>query len=282
MIQSPAPGEREVRFVGDVVRFTLRRCEGQPWPPRWRGFLRTNLGRAAAARAEIIASVERERPPALGSWHDIPLQLEGATWSCKVPLAEVGCFRAKAYVLDERGWQHWPEGHDVSINVQPDFCRTRNIIYCAFTRMFGPTRTTALTVDPKLDARLEVLDQRGYTVIPPSGKLRDLVRALPHVFDTLGCRILHLLPVNPTPTVYARFGRFGSPYAAGDLLAIDPALVEFDRRTTGLDQFRELAWAVHERGGRLFLDMAINHTGWGSTLQEEHPEWFARDRESVV
>ncbi|MBP7946294.1 MAG: glycogen debranching enzyme N-terminal domain-containing protein [Verrucomicrobia bacterium] len=279
MIQSPAPGEREVRFVGDIVRFTLRRRDDQPWPPRWRAFLRTNLGRAAAARSEIIASVERERPPALGSWHDIPLKLEGSRWNCEVPLAEVGCFRAKAYVRDERGWQHWPEGPDVSINVQPDFCRTGNIIYCAFTRMFGPTRTATSTVDPKLDARLEVLDRRGYTVIPPSGKLRDLVRALPHVFGTLGCRILHLLPVNPTPTVYARFGRFGSPYAAGDLLAIDPALVEFDRRTTGLDQFRELAWAVHERGGRLFLDMAINHTGWGSTLQEEHPEWFARDRE---
>jgi starch synthase (maltosyl-transferring) len=84
-------------------------------------------------------------------------------------------------------------------------------------------------------------------VLPPSGKLRDVRRALPHVMDTLGCRILHLLPVNPTPTTYARFGRMGSPYAGLDLTAIDPALIEFDRRTTGVEQFRELARAVHER-----------------------------------
>ncbi len=279
LIQSPVPGEGLVRFVGDTVRFTLRRAEDQPWPKRWRAFLRTNLGRAAAARSETIASAETQRPPLLASWHDVPLQRDGTAWFCQVPLAEVGFFRAKAYVLDERGWQYWPDGPDVGLSVQPSFCRTRNIIYCAFPRMFGPTRSAQSTIDPEREARLKVLEDGGYTVIPPSGKLRDLIRALPHVFDTLGCQILHLLPVNPTPTTYARFGRFGSPYASGDLLAIDPALVEFDRRTTGLDQFRELARAVHQRGGHLFLDVAINHTGWGSTLQEAHPEWFARDRE---
>src|SRR5690606_7738757 len=93
----------------------------------------------------------------------------------------------------------------------------------------------------------------------------------------LGCRILHLLPVNPTPVTYARFGRLGSPYAVLDLSAVDPALVEFDRRTTGIDQFRELTSAAHIRGARVFLDIVINHTGWGSRLQENHPEWFLRD-----
>ena len=88
-------------------------------------------------------------------------------------------------------------------------------------------------------------------------KLRDLVQALPHIIDVLGCRIVHLLPVNPTPTTYARFGRFGSPYAALDLTAIDPALVEFDKRTTGVDQFRELTYATHLRGGRVFIDIVI-------------------------
>lgn len=276
LLQTPAPGERQVRFVGDTVVFTLRRAEGRPWPAGWRAFLRTNLGRADVARAETIDSVESGRPLPHACWRDIPLQREGEAWQCRIPLAEVGYFRAKAYAQDEKGWQQWPEGPDAGINVQPDFCRTGNIIYCAFTRMFGPTREARRTTDARLEARLKLLDERGYAVIPPSGKLRDLKRHLPHIFDTLGCRILHLLPVNPTPTTYARFGRFGSPYACQDLLAIDPALVEFDRRTTGLDQFRELADAVHEQGGRLFLDMVVNHTGWGSTLQERHSEWFVR------
>ncbi len=114
-------------------------------------------------------------------------------------------------------------------------------------------------------------------MLPPSGKLRDLMRELPHIVDGLGCRILHLLPVNPTPTTYARFGRFGSPYAALDLTAIDPALVEFDRRTTGVEQFCELARATHAHGARLFLDLVVNHTGWSAALQEQHPEWYLRD-----
>ncbi|MGZ8920520.1 MAG: alpha-amylase family glycosyl hydrolase, partial [Limisphaerales bacterium] len=114
-----------------------------------------------------------------------------------------------------------------------------------------------------------------------SGKFRDLIKEFPHIFGTLGCRILHLLPVNPTPTTYARFGRYGSPYAAEDLTAIDPALVEFDRRTTGVEQFQEITYAAHCLGGRVFLDMVINHTGWGSTLQENHPEWFVRKENGV-
>ncbi len=79
------------------------------------------------------------------------------------------------------------------------------------------------------EKELNKLDDRAYVVIPPSGTLRDVARELPHIMEKLGCRILHLLPVGPTPTTFARFGRFGSPYACLDLTGIDPALVEFDK-----------------------------------------------------
>ena len=49
----PAPGERLLRFVGDRVRFTLRAGAARPG---WRALLRTNLGRAAARRREIISA----------------------------------------------------------------------------------------------------------------------------------------------------------------------------------------------------------------------------------
>src|ERR1043166_2977486 len=193
--------------------------------------------------------------------------------------AEVVDFKAKGYLVDARGWQHWPEGPDMGLSVHPDSCRTANIVYCAFTRLFGPGKAGRSARGEKLEPVLTALDEDGYTVVPPSGKLRDVTAQLPHIFGTLGCRILHLLPVNPVPTTYARFGRFGSPYAALDLAAIDPALVVFDQRTTGLDQFRELTYAAHLRGVRVFLDIVINHTGWGSVLQEKHPEWFVRQPE---
>ncbi|MGB7748398.1 MAG: amylo-alpha-1,6-glucosidase [Verrucomicrobiia bacterium] len=269
----PAPGERLLRFVGDRVRFALRDGGGQPG---WRALLRTNLGRAATLRREIITAHAGGAVPAGASWRDLPMRKTGDGWQIELPLAEAGYFKAKAYLLDPKGWQHWPDGPDIGISVHPDFVRTANTVYCAFTRLFGATKSLSSARDEKLEAQFRQLDERGCAVIPPSGKLRDLARQLPHIVHTLGCRILQLLPVQPTPTTYARFGRFGSPYASLDLTAIDPALVEFDQRTTGVDQFCELTRAAHWFGARVFIDIVINHTGWGSTLQENHPEFFLR------
>ncbi len=270
---TPAPGSRIVRYVGDRVRFTLE-GEGP-------AFLRTNLTRGAQARQEVIAlsgaATSAARTFAGASWRDIPLTRRDGLWELDLPLTEVGHFRAKAYRLDAEGAQHWPEGEDVGISVHPDHLRTGNTIYCAFPRMFGAGRTGRSTREPVLDEQLNTLDQRGFTVIPPSGKLRELTACVPHILETLGCRILHLLPLGPTPTTFARFGRFGSPYAQQDLTAIDPALVEFDERTTGVEQFQELAHAVHLRAGQVFLDIVVNHTGWGSRLMEGRPQWFHRN-----
>jgi len=227
-------------------------------------------------RREILQAHTQFLPIAGASWHDVPMVADGEGWSLELPLAEAGYFKAKAYLVDPEGWQKWPDGPDVGISVHPDRYRTANTLYCAFPRLFGPGKAALTTEDADWGKTLKPLDQAGYTVIPPSGKLRDLIPVLPHIIHTLGCRILHLLPIHPTPTTYARFGRFGSPYAALDLTAIDPALVVFDRKTTGIDQFRELSYATHLEGGRVFLDIVINHTGWGSVLQDTHPEWFLR------
>src|SRR6185295_7081889 len=97
---------------------------------------------------------------------------------------------------------------------------------------FGDSRFLPFARDERLETQLKALDEKKFTVIPPSGTLRDLRRQLPHIVQTLGCRILHLLPIHPTPTTYARFGRFGSPYAALDLTAVDPAFFFNDTATT--------------------------------------------------
>lgn len=272
---TPAPGERRQRFVGDTLRFELRDVEGR-MAPGWRALLRTNLGRAEVLRNEVLQAHTKGLPLAGASWRDIPMQPGATGWHLDLPLSEPGFFKAKAYLLDPNGWQHWPSGPDAGISVHPDRVRTGNIMYSAFPRLFGRSRFAQTTRDPKLSVALAPLDEAGFAVLPPSGKLRDLTAQVPHIVDKLGCRILQLLPVNPTPTTYARFGRYGSPYAALNLTAIDPALVEFDKKSTGVDQFRELTYAMHAHGGRVFLDMVINHTGWGSDLQENHPEWFIR------
>jgi len=272
---TPATGERLLRFVGDKVLFQLRQTASAA-PLTHQARLRTNLGRAAVRRREIIAAHAGGAAIADASWRDLPMQKTAAGWELELPVAEVGFFKAKAYLLDEKNWQHWPDGPDVGISVHPNFARTANTIYCAFTRLFGATKGLAFAADEKLEPQLKALEAQRYATLPPSGTFRDLTRQLPFIVNQLGCRIIHLLPVHPTPTVYARFGRFGSPYAALDLTAVDPALVEFDKRTTGIDQFCELAQMAHALGARVFIDIVINHTGWGSTLQENHPEFFLK------
>ncbi len=270
---TPPTGSHLVLWAGDRITFRLNHL-----PPDAMGRLRSTIGRADIVRREIVQNGAGRVPAVSAAWHDVPLQpASDGSWELTLPLTEVGWFEAKAFAVDREGRQHWPHGQNVGINVQPSWTRSGNSIYCAFPRQFGPTKTHRITVDPASEVRFRELDAKGFTVIPPSGTLRDLRRELPHIFERLGCRILHLLPISPTPTTFAKFGRFGSPYAAQDLTAIDPVLVEFDQLTTGIQQFQELTHEVHCLGGRVMLDMVINHTGWGSTLWEQHPEWFHRD-----
>ena len=275
-VMAPATGDRVLRFVGDKILFTIRADTNPAAQKKWTARLRTNLGRAAARRQEILSAHGGQGVVANSSWRDLPMQKTADGWQIELPLAEVGYFKAKAYLLDEKNWQHWPDGSDVGISVHPNFARTANTIYCAFTRLFGATKNLASTADEKLELQLKSLEAQGYATLPPSGKFRDLTKQLPIIVNKLGCKIIHLLPVHPTPATYARFGRFGSPYAALDLTAVDPALVEFDKRTTGIDQFCELTYAAHSLNARVFIDIVINHTGWGSTLQENHPEFFLK------
>ncbi len=281
---TPAAGERLLRYLGDRVTFTIA-CEGEVPAPRpaveTKAFLRTNLGRARRLRSETIAALGGQGTFAGGSWRDIPMRLRshatgGSEWFLDLPMTEIGFFQAKPYVVDGEGTQSWPAGSDLGLSIQPSDYRTANTIYCAFTRMFGKSKTLASTRDALREGLLKSLDQEGYTAIPPSGTFRELAAELPHIVERLGCRILHLLPVGPTPTTYARYGRFGSPYAQQDLIAIDPALVEFDRRTTAVEQFVELTATAQRLGCRVLLDIVINHTGWGATLLDQHPEWFKR------
>lgn len=276
LVMTPSAGERVLRFVGDHLKFSLRTDPSGFLLPGAKAFLRTNLGRAGKWRQEIISAHTGTVPQDGLSWRDIPLRHLDGEWSIEMPLSEPGYFKAKPYLRDQEGRQFWPEGSDIGITVHPDSYRSANTIYCAFVRLFGVNKSSPRDRRTNLEVTCQILDQNGYTVIPPSGTFRDLVKELPHIIKQLGCRIIHLLPVNPTPTTNARFGRFGSPYAALDFNAVDPALMVFDRRSTGLEQFEELAHAIHSMDGRLFIDLAINHTGWGSKLQELHPEWFLR------
>jgi len=279
VIQDPAPGIRILMFRGDVQSFILSLGK----PQKGRAWLRTNIGHADVARREIIEAVDKNQPPLGRDWFDIPMKrFDDRSFKITISLCEVGHFQAKCFFLGEGETRPvWPEGSNVVINVEPPDACCSNIIYNAFVRQFGPNKRGNFFYESDSDL-IQDLDKNGYTVIPPSGTFRDLIGELDFIVGELGCRILQLLPIHPTPTTYARMGRFGSPYAALSFTAVDPALAEFDPRATPLEQFIELVDAVHERQAMVFIDIAINHTGWAASLHETHPQWLVRDPDGQI
>jgi starch synthase (maltosyl-transferring) len=275
IFQQPPCGSHHLMIKGDELRFRLR------VPSSWKGraWLRTNLGHAATVRREIIRCVEHDETPLGRDWFDIPMQKAAEDeYRMTLGLFEVGHFEGKCYFLSEgKGDPVWPPGPNTAINVQPADSCCANIVYNAFVRQFGPGKSGPGFPAPGDEERIGGLDHMGYTVIPPSGTFRDLIKELDFIIYELGCRIVQLLPIHPTPTTYARMGRFGSPYAALSFTAVDPALAQFDPKATPLEQFIELVDAIHSRQAKIFLDIAINHTGWAAALHETHPQWLLRD-----
>jgi len=272
--QTPAPGSFNQLHRGDILNVLL----DAPSHKAGRAWLRTTIGRAADRRAEVIGLAETGGAILGRDWHDIPMRRTGeGRYSLALPLLEVGCFYAKAFFMpDGCSVPQWPEGPNTHIKVEPaEYC-CDNTIYAAFVRQFGPNRSKQAATNEHI-REISTLDELGYTVIPRSGTFRDVIKQLDFIMGKLRFRIIQLLPIHPIPTTYARMGRFGSPFAAMDFAGVDPALAEFDRKTTPLDQFRELADAIHERNGKVFIDIPVNHTGWASYLQIRHPDWFAHN-----
>lgn len=269
-------------FRGDTITFFLSVPEhhtGTAW-------IRTNIGRAAITRREIIRKARQDIPLLGRDWFDIPMQrVSESKFKITIGLTDVGHFEAKCFFLThDPATPLWPAGENTIINVEPADTCCANIIYNAFVRQFGPNKNgTFAATHLAADAdTLAYLDNSGYTVIPPSGTFRDLIGELDGIIGKLGCRIIHLLPVHPTPTTYARMGRFGSPYAALSFTAVDPAQAVFDPYATPLEQFLELVDAIHKRNAKIIMDIAINHTGWAADLHETHPHWLARDEEGRI
>ncbi|NQZ60219.1 MAG: hypothetical protein HRT88_22440, partial [Lentisphaeraceae bacterium] len=273
---NPQPGSHTLKFAGDF--FEIKLTVDAEYSGK--AFLRGNINQSTLRQQDIIDEVEKSRPNLDRGWHDLEMQrIDDTTFEVSIPLLKVGHFSCKPYLISEHG-QQWPHGKNIFINTEPPAYRSNNTLYCAFVRQFGPNK--ALSQAPTEDPQILALDKKDYTVIPPSGKFRDLIQELDHIFDDLGCRILHLLPINPTPTSYARMGRFGSPYAALDFTSINPELAEFDLHATPLEQFGELVDAVHQREGRLIIDIAINHTGWAARIHETHPQWLKRHEDGRI
>ncbi len=273
MIKQKLIPEKRLFFTGETVTFKL--CS-RDISLKGHAVLRTNIGSAHLKYNEQIEKTESNRIPKGGDWRDLNMiQMESGIFQLTLPLTETGVFEAKCCFIPDNKEEPvlWADGENFKLKVSSNSNVSGNGIYCCFVRQFG--KWMHLPHSPELPD-LSTLDQEGFTVIPPSGTFRNVIKKLDHIFDTLNCRILQLLPIHPTPVSFGRMGRYGSPFAATDYFDVDPALADFDTKATPIDQFVELIDAVHARGGRIFMDIPVNHTGWASKLQSEHPEFFIR------
>ena len=238
---TPSPASQKLFYAGDFLTVMLHVDESFSG----KAFIRNNINQSDIREEDVIAAVEENKVNHDRGWHDLEMKRISKTeFEIRIPLLKIGHFSYKPWLLaDEQ--QFWPPYENSEINVEPPDYRSGNTVYCAFVRQFGSNKNKKTT--EKDSKTVESLDKDGYTVIPPSGKFRDLIKELDHIVHDLGCNILHLLPINPTPTVYARMGRFGSPYAALDFTAVNPELAEFDLSATPLEQFIELTDEVHKR-----------------------------------
>lgn len=210
---------------------------------RWHGDrLSVSLEMASAREGRAVF-----RTNVSGIWTDVEMRRQQlGSFTVDVALDRVGVFAGKCcFFPDGSSVPEWPQGENVHIKVAPESTRSANSIYTVFPRQFG--------------------------------SFREIARRLPHIMDRMGFRIVQTLPPFPVPTTYAVMGEYGSPFASLDFKSVDPAMAEFDRSATPLDQFMELVDAVHAKGGRFFVDLPANHTGWASALQTHHPEWFRRN-----
>jgi len=278
--QNPLPGNHIVAFRGDVQTFSL----SLDVPLNGKAWIRTNIGHIGVCRKEIIDRIERGIPSLGQDWFDIPMhRIHDRLFQVTLGLTEIGHAQAKCFFLEDgKSDPEWPEGPNTVLNVGSAHTCCANIIYNAFVRQFGPNKAGNAAPHAEEQHWIHELDKAGYTVIPKSGTFRDLIAELNFIVGGLGCRFLHLLPIHPTPTTYARMGRFGSPYAALSFTAVDPALAQFDPKSTPLEQFIELVDAVHARNAQILIDIAPNHTGWAASLHETHPEWLVRGQDGRI
>jgi glycosidase len=102
----------------------------------------------------------------------------------------------------------------------------------------------------------------------PAGNFRGVMDGLDRI-QAAGANVLWLMPIHPIGVVN-RKGALGSPYAAKDYRAFNPAY------GTAAD-FRALVQTVHARGMKLILDWVPDHTSPDHPWVKAHPDYYIRN-----
>lgn len=102
----------------------------------------------------------------------------------------------------------------------------------------------------------------------PVGTFKGVTEGLDRI-QSSGADVVWLMPIHPIGTLN-RKGALGSPYAAKDYRAINPAY-------GGEADFRALVKAVHARGMKVVLDWVPDHTSADHPWVKQHPDFYIKD-----
>ena len=106
------------------------------------------------------------------------------------------------------------------------------------------------------------INLRQYTY---EGTLNAFAKHLPRLKD-MGVETLWFMPLTPI-AVEKRLGTLGSYYACADYISINP---EFGT----IDDLKNFISLAHEMGFKVIIDWVANHTGFGHTWTDTHPEYY--------
>jgi alpha-amylase len=102
----------------------------------------------------------------------------------------------------------------------------------------------------------------------PAGNFRGVIAGLDRI-QSSGANVVWLMPIHPIGVLNHK-GTLGSPYAARDFRAINPAY------GTATD-LHALVHAIHERGMKIILDWVPDHTAADHPWVRAHPDYYVKD-----
>ena len=185
MLQQFITPERGVFYAGESL--TIELCSIPEIPGR--AVFRSNLSGVKQHRLEVIAHYTDGRDLQNLDWHDIDIPGKGSKRRITLPLTEIGVFEGKCcFIPDDGGEIIWVPGDNFRFKVLSADSVAGNSVYAAFVRQFG--RNTYKPFSDREPEAVTALEQSDYSVLPPSGTFRQLIKHLDHIFDTLHCRIL--------------------------------------------------------------------------------------------
>ena len=106
------------------------------------------------------------------------------------------------------------------------------------------------------------------------GKFPEFEQRLDGLQD-LGVGIIWFLPIFPTGGNPPDKPQSNSAYCVRDYLDVNP-------RHGSKEEFKHLVAAIHAHGMHVIMDWVPNHTSWGNTLTQTHPEFYKKDKDGHV